>query len=184
MVFTLFGRTYNVIYWNSDEAHVFCSSLSFQQAPVNICMSNRSRATAGFVKTVSKNERCKEMKEIRGALRRVHICTQMRRRHAGPRRMPTNAKKLLVQCLPHKRTSKYSTDYSLAVLMNVHPHQYNGEHIFLWSTDSRWTAFTCSPNIRRISEWKRMLFAYTSILRVLRAFSYLFCIRVQMWTLL
>ncbi len=49
------------IYWNSDEAHVFCSSLSFQQAPLYICMLNRSRVTAGFVKiiarTLPENER-------------------------------------------------------------------------------------------------------------------------------
>ncbi len=96
--------------------------------------------------------------------------------------MPMNAKKLLVQCLPHKRTSKSSTSYSLAARTNVSPHQYDGELIFLWSTDFRWIAFACSPNIYRISEWRRMLFAYKSTLCVSRAFSHLFCVCVQMWT--
>ncbi len=42
----------NAIYWNSNDEHVFCSSLSFQQAPANIYMSNRCRVSASFVKTV------------------------------------------------------------------------------------------------------------------------------------
>ncbi len=49
---------------NFDEVYIFCSSLSFQQAPRDICMSNRSRVTAGFVKTVAciplENERHKK----------------------------------------------------------------------------------------------------------------------------
>ncbi len=32
LALTLSGRTFNAIYRNSDEAHAFCSSLSFQQA--------------------------------------------------------------------------------------------------------------------------------------------------------
>ncbi len=96
----------------------------------------------------------------------------MRTRHAGPRRMPTNAKKLLVQCLPHKRTSKHSAGYSLAAWTNVRPHQYDCKRIFLWSTDSRRIAFVCSPNICCISEWRWMLFAYMTTLCVLRVFSH------------
>ncbi len=45
---TLPGRTLNATYRNFDKAHVFCSSSSFQQAAVDVCMSNRSRVTAGF----------------------------------------------------------------------------------------------------------------------------------------
>ncbi len=65
-----------------------------------------------------------------------------------------NAKKLLVQHSPHKRTSKRSAGYSLAARMNVCPHQQDGERIFLWSTDSRQIAFTCSPNICR--KWMKV----------------------------
>ncbi len=50
---TLSERTCNAIYWNSEEAHVFCSSLSFQQAPMDICMTNKTQVTAGFVKTIA-----------------------------------------------------------------------------------------------------------------------------------
>ncbi len=53
LVLTLSGWTCNTIYWNFDEAHRFCSSLSFEQAPVDVYKSNRSRVTAGFVKTVT-----------------------------------------------------------------------------------------------------------------------------------
>ncbi len=52
LVLILSGQTCNAIYQNSDEARVFCSVLPFQQTPTNTCMSNRSRVTAGFVKTV------------------------------------------------------------------------------------------------------------------------------------
>ncbi len=96
-------------------------------------------------------------------LRRVHICTRMRTRHVGRKRMPTNTKKLLVQHSLHKRTSKCFTGYSLAARMNVRPHQYDGERIFLWSTDSRWIAFA------EHTPHKRMLFAYTSTLCVSRS---------------
>ncbi len=59
----------------------------------------------------------------------------------GTERMPTNAKKLVVQCPSHKRMSKRSAGYSLPAQMNVCPHQYDCERIFLWSTDSRWIVF-------------------------------------------
>ncbi len=94
----------------------------------------------------------------------------MQTRHAGPRQVWMNAKKLLVQRSPHKRTSKRSAGHSLAARMNVRPHQYDCEHIFLWCTDSRQIVFACLPNIRRISEWRWMLFTYTSTLCFLRAF--------------
>ncbi len=55
--------------------------------------------------------------------------------------MRTNAKKLLVQHSPHKRMSKPSAGYSLVAWMNVHPHRYDCERIFLLSTDSRRIAF-------------------------------------------
>ncbi len=48
------------------------------------------------------------------ALRDIHICMRMRTRHARPRRMRTNIKKLLVQHSLHARTSEYSAGYSLA----------------------------------------------------------------------
>ncbi len=48
----LSGRTCNAIYWNSSKAHVFCSALPLQQAPMDVCVSNRPRVTTGFVKTV------------------------------------------------------------------------------------------------------------------------------------
>ncbi len=41
--------------------------------------------------------------------------------------------------------------------------------IFLWSIDSRQIAFACLPNICHISEWRRMLCAYTSTLCVLHS---------------
>ncbi len=63
LVFTLCGRTCNAICQNSDEVHVFCSSLSFQQVPVDIYTLNRFQVTARFVKIVAhtppKNERNK-----------------------------------------------------------------------------------------------------------------------------
>ncbi len=126
-----------------------------------------------------KKDRCRTASAT--LWRRIHICTRMRIRHAGLRRMPTNAKKLLVQCSSYKQTSKCSAGYSLTARMNVRPHQYDGEHIFLWSTNSRWIAFACSPNIHRISEWRQILFAYTSTLCVSHAFSRSFCIRIQTW---
>ncbi len=105
-------------------------------------------------------------------LRRVHIYTRTRTTYAGPRRMRTNAKKLLVQRLPRKQTSKRSAGYLLAARMSVRSHQYDCERIFLRSTDSRQIAFACSPNIRYISEWRQMLFAYTFTLCISHAFSH------------
>ncbi len=115
-------------------------------------------------------------------IRCVHICMRMQTRHARPRRMRTNAKKLLVQHLPHKRTSKHSAGHLLAARMNVRTHQYDCECIFLYSTNSRRIAFACSPNIRRMNEWKRMLFTYTSTLCILHVFLRSFHVCVQMWT--
>ncbi len=44
--------------------HVFCGSLSFQQALADVCTSNRSRVRAGCVITLVgtplENERCKK----------------------------------------------------------------------------------------------------------------------------
>ncbi len=42
LVFTLARRTCKAIYWNSNKAHVFCRSLSFQKAPADVCIPNRS----------------------------------------------------------------------------------------------------------------------------------------------
>ncbi len=39
--------------------HVFCSSLSFQQASMDIYMSNRFQVTTGFVKTVTHTRTAK-----------------------------------------------------------------------------------------------------------------------------
>ncbi len=69
---TLPGGTFNTIYWNSNKMHVFCSSSSFRQTPLDVCISNRSRVTAGFVKTVAHNsfrewEVQEEMEKMRGA---------------------------------------------------------------------------------------------------------------------
>ncbi len=50
----------------------------------------------------------------RQMLRLIHICARMRIRHVGPRRMRTNAKELLIQHSPHKRTSKRYAGYLLA----------------------------------------------------------------------
>ncbi len=60
----LFGQTCNTIHQNSKKTHVFCSALSFQQAPKDVCMSNRSRVTAGFVKTVAQTPPKKENKKM------------------------------------------------------------------------------------------------------------------------
>ncbi len=94
----------------------------------------------------------------------------MRTRHAGPWQMPTNAKKLLVQHSPHKRMSKRSAGYLLAVRMNVRPHQYNSEHIFLWTTDSRQIVFACSSNSECCSPT-----------RPHNAFRVRFRVHIQMW---
>ncbi len=53
MVLTISGQTCNTIRRNSDEVHVFCSLLSFQQAPVDACTSNRSQVIADFVKVIA-----------------------------------------------------------------------------------------------------------------------------------
>ncbi len=53
LVLTLSGWTCNAIYKNSNAVHIFCSSLSFQQAHADDYMLNRSRVTVGFVKTVA-----------------------------------------------------------------------------------------------------------------------------------
>ncbi len=53
LVFILSGWSCNAIYRNPNEAHVFCGASSFQQAPVDVCISKRSRVTAGFVKTIA-----------------------------------------------------------------------------------------------------------------------------------
>ncbi len=103
-----------------------------------------------------------------------HICMRMWTRHAGPRRMPTNAKKLLVQCLPHKQTSKRSTGYSFAARINV-----LGTSTSVWL----WTYFSLKYRLqtdgsRLFAEHtphKRMLLTYTSTLCVLRAFSHWWC---------
>ncbi len=47
------ASTCNAIYRNSDKVHEFCSVLPFQQAPADVCTSNKSRVPAGFVKTVA-----------------------------------------------------------------------------------------------------------------------------------
>ncbi len=53
LVLILSRQTCNTIHWNSEKAHVFCTVLPFQQAPLGICPSHRTRVTAGFVKTVA-----------------------------------------------------------------------------------------------------------------------------------
>ncbi len=63
LVFTLSRWTCNAIYWNLDKARVFCSSLSFQQALVGVRTSNRSRVTAGFMKTVAHTPLENEVQE-------------------------------------------------------------------------------------------------------------------------
>ncbi len=76
--------TCNATYWNSEEAHVFCSSLSFQQAlaDVYICMSNRSHVTFGFVKTFAhtslENERCKNRTKKMGEVFNVQSMGSVR----------------------------------------------------------------------------------------------------------
>ncbi len=57
----LSGPTCNDICQNSNEVHLFCSALPVQQAPVDVCTSNRPQVTAGFVKTVAN--RSKKNKE-------------------------------------------------------------------------------------------------------------------------
>ncbi len=52
LVLILFRRTCNTIYHNSNGVHEFYCALLFQQAPIDVCTSNRSRVAAGFVKTV------------------------------------------------------------------------------------------------------------------------------------
>ncbi len=75
LVLTFSGRTCNTIYWNPDKAHVFCSSLSFQQAPTDVCMSIRSWVAAGFMRilacTLLQNDRYKKKrtKKMRGVFR-------------------------------------------------------------------------------------------------------------------
>ncbi len=51
LVLILSERTCNAVYWNSDEAHVFCSVLPFQQAPMDVSTSKRCQVTDSFVKT-------------------------------------------------------------------------------------------------------------------------------------
>ncbi len=53
LVLILSRRSCNTICRNSDEAHVFCSTLPFQPAPEDVCISNRSRVTASFVKIIA-----------------------------------------------------------------------------------------------------------------------------------
>ncbi len=115
------------------------------------------------------------------------VSTSVRKREQGMRdrgKCQRTPKKLLVQRSPHKQTSKHSAGYSLAARMNVRPHQYDGERTFLWSTNSRRIAFACSPNIHRISEWRRMLFAYTSTLCILRVFAFISHLRTDVDTAL
>ncbi len=64
LMLLLSGWTCNAIYRNSDKAHVFCSAWSFQQASTDVCMSSRSRVTAGFVKTVACTPPKKGKKKI------------------------------------------------------------------------------------------------------------------------
>ncbi len=53
LVLILSRQTCNTICRNSNKAHVFCSALSFQQALLDVCTSNKFRVIAGFVKTVA-----------------------------------------------------------------------------------------------------------------------------------
>ncbi len=99
----------------------------------------------------------------RGASTSVWECKEGMRDWSECERMP---KSCLLNVRRTKRTSKHSAGYSLTAWMNVRPHEYDCERIFLWSTDSRHVVFACLPNIHRISEWRRMLFAYMSTLCV------------------
>ncbi len=64
LLLSLSRRTLNATYQNSNKGDVFRSSLSFQQLLANICMSNRSQVTAGFVKSIVRTpletKRCKK----------------------------------------------------------------------------------------------------------------------------
>ncbi len=60
LVLTLSGQTCDAIYRNSDKVR---SSLSFQQAPADVCTSNRSCITAIFVKTVANAPEEQEVQE-------------------------------------------------------------------------------------------------------------------------
>ncbi len=64
LLLILSRRTCNAIYQNSYEAHVFHSALPFQQAPVNVSITNRSRVTVGFVKTVARTPPKKGKKKM------------------------------------------------------------------------------------------------------------------------
>ncbi len=44
--------------------NVFCNALPFQQAPMDVCVSNRSRVTVGFVKTVAYTPPKKKRKNL------------------------------------------------------------------------------------------------------------------------
>ncbi len=58
-VLILSGWTCNAIFRNSDKAHVFCSVLCFQQTLTDVCTSDKSQVTAGFVKTVARTSQKK-----------------------------------------------------------------------------------------------------------------------------
>ncbi len=53
LVLILSRQTCNTIYRNFDKSCVFCHALPFQRAPEDVCMSNGSQVTAGFVKTIA-----------------------------------------------------------------------------------------------------------------------------------
>ncbi len=113
--------------------------------------------------------------EILFLFRRVHICTRIWTRHARPKRMRTNAKKLLVQRSPHKRTIKRSTGHSLATSTSVWLWTYFSLKYQL-QIDSVCLFAKHTPHKRMKANAVCLLVHITHFARV----SHLFCIRVQM----
>ncbi len=129
------------------------------------------KATSPSVRECEQTRKRTQNAWRRNAWRRVHIYMWMWRRHVGPRRMPTNAKKVACSAFVTQANEQVFRWLFLAAWMNGRPHQYDGEHLFhrtyfslkyRLQTDS----IACSLNIRRISEWRWRLFAYTSTLCV------------------
>ncbi len=73
LVFILSERTSNTIYWDSNEAQIFCKALPFQQAPVDVWISNRSQVVC--VRTMEQSTLHAAACSAAGFCQLLYICS-------------------------------------------------------------------------------------------------------------
>ncbi len=88
---TFSGRTYtcNAIYWNSDEAHIFCGTLSFVYTDYSLRRSRAARIWRAINSFSANLRRAKDTRCMERMTRRIqfYLCSQKKLTNFGSQRM-------------------------------------------------------------------------------------------------